>query len=67
MEPQALLPPSLAPSVVEMEEAALGKEAVAAAASNARLRAGAGDASFVANPDGTRTYNKVCVIHTDRV
>ncbi|CAM9323899.1 unnamed protein product [Ectocarpus sp. 12 AP-2014] len=52
------LPSSLAPSVMEMEEAAVGKLETDAAAERQSRRAGAGDASFVINPDGTRTYSK---------
>ncbi|CAM9890959.1 unnamed protein product [Ectocarpus sp. 4 AP-2014] len=52
------LPSSLAPSVMEMEEAAVGKLETDAAAERQSRRAGAGDASLVVNPDGTRTYSK---------
>ncbi|CAM9652144.1 unnamed protein product [Ectocarpus fasciculatus] len=52
------LPSSLAPSVMEMEEAAVGKVETDAAAERRSRRAGAGDASLVTNPDGTRTYSK---------
>ncbi|CAM9312557.1 unnamed protein product, partial [Scytosiphon promiscuus] len=58
VDSSALLPASMAPSVMEMEEAAVGKEEMDAAERRSR-RAGAGDASFVKNPDGTRTYSKV--------
>ena len=51
------LPGSLAPSVMEMEATAVGKEEFEAAERRSR-RAGAGDASVLTNPDGTHTYNK---------
>ena len=56
-EDTTALPPSLAPSVIEIEEAAVGVGVMEEAERRSR-RAGAGDASFVTNPDGTRTYNK---------
>lgn len=62
------LPGSLAPSVMEMEAAAVGKEEFEAEERRSR-RAGAGDASFATNPDGTRTYNKAsssCVLTRER-
>lgn len=40
--------------MIEIERAAVGKEVI-------KQRA-AGDASFVTNPDGTRTYNKASVV-----
>ncbi|CAM9697488.1 unnamed protein product [Pylaiella littoralis] len=59
-EEDGALPPSMAPSVMEMERAAVGKAEMDAAERRSG-RAGAGDASFVTNPDGTRTYSKVSV------